>query len=45
MKSGIYVGQVRHRRMAPVPHLFTYRMFMMYLDLAELPRLFERRWL
>jgi DUF1365 family protein len=31
--------------MAPVPHLFTYRMFMMYLDLAELPRLFERRWL
>ena len=45
MKSGIYVGQVRHRRMAPVPHLFSYRMFMMYLDLAELPRLFERRWL
>jgi DUF1365 family protein len=45
MNSGIYVGQVRHRRTAPVPHAFTYRMFMMYLDLAELPGLFRGRWL
>ena len=45
MNSGIYVGQVRHRRMLPRPHAFTYRMFMMYLDLGELPALFRGRWL
>ena len=44
MKSAIYFGQVRHRRMAPVVHEFSFRMFMMYLDLAELPRLFQDRW-
>ena len=44
-KSGIYKGRVRHRRMSPAPHEFSYRMFMMYLDLAELPELFRRRWL
>jgi len=43
--SGIYAGQVRHRRLQPVPHEFTYRMFMMYLDLDELPGLFRGRWL
>jgi len=31
--------------MAPVRHEFTYRMFMLYLDLAELPQLFDRHWL
>jgi DUF1365 family protein len=31
--------------MAPVGHAFSYRMFMLYLDLAELPQVFERRWL
>jgi DUF1365 family protein len=45
MKSGIYQGQVKHRRFRPVPHAFRYRMFMMYLDLAELPELFRGRWL
>ena len=45
MKSAIYLGQVRHRRMKPVEHQFSYRMFMMYLDLAELPGLFRGRWL
>jgi DUF1365 family protein len=30
--------------MAPVAHEFSYRMFMMYLDLAELPGLFRGRW-
>ena len=44
MNSRIYFGRVRHRRLAPVEHAFSYRMFMLYLDLAELPRLFERRW-
>ena len=45
MHSCLYVGQVRHRRFAPRPHAFSYRLFMVYLDLAELPRLFQRRWL
>ena len=31
--------------MAPVRHEFSYRMFMLYLDLSELPQLFDRRWL
>ena len=44
MKSGIYFGQVRHRRMAPVAHAFNYRMFMLYLDLDELPGVFRGRW-
>ena len=45
MNSAIYFGRVRHRRLAPVGHEFSYRMFMLYLDLAELPQVFERRWL
>ena len=44
MKSAIYQGQVRHRRMTPVEHAFSFRMFMMFLDLSELPQLFDRRW-
>jgi len=31
--------------MKPVVHEFEYRMFMMYLDLAELPDVFRGRWL
>jgi len=31
--------------MAPVVHEFSHRMFMLYLDLDELPRVFARRWL
>ena len=45
MKSCIYRGVVRHRRLTPVPHAFKYPLYMMYLDLEELPSLFERRWL
>ncbi|MCX5661337.1 MAG: DUF1365 domain-containing protein [Planctomycetota bacterium] len=45
MNSRLYLGRVRHRRFAPVPHAFAYRMFMVYLDLAELPTLFQGRWL
>lgn len=44
MKSCIYTGQVRHRRFAPKPHEFRYRLFMMYVDLAELPFLFDKHW-
>lgn len=42
MHSRIYKGWVRHRRRAPTQHRFRYRLFMMYLDLAELPGLFDR---
>lgn len=45
MESRIYEGWVRHRRKTPVENAFTYSLFLMYLDLAELPRVFERRWL
>ncbi len=41
MHSRIYKGWVRHRRVAPKRHEFRYRLFMLYVDLAELPRLFE----
>ncbi|OQW30151.1 MAG: chromosome partitioning protein ParA [Nitrospira sp. SG-bin1] len=44
MKSAIYTGHVRHRRFSPVSHAFTYRLFMMYVDLDELPTLFQNRW-
>ncbi len=45
MHSAIYLGQVRHRRFAPRAHTFDYRLYMMYLDLAELPHVFRGRWL
>lgn len=45
LASAIYEGWVRHRRHAPRAHAFRYRMAMLYLDLAELPALFARRWL
>lgn len=41
MHSAIYTGWVRHRRFLPVSHEFRYRTFMMYLDLDELPNLFN----
>lgn len=44
MESCIYEGQVSHARSHPVKHAFRYRVFMMYLDLEELPSLFKRRW-
>ena len=45
MKSCIYEGRVRHRRFSPRRHEFSYSMYMMYLDLDELPGLFDRFWL
>jgi DUF1365 family protein len=42
MQSCIYEGQVSHSRLTPVEHAFRYRLFMLYLDLAELPRVFDR---
>jgi len=45
LASCIYAGRVRHRRFRPRPHEFSYSLFMMHLDLDELPRLFDGRWL
>ena len=44
MASCIYEGQVRHSRKSPVEHHFSYRVFMMFLDLDELDKVFRRRW-
>ena len=44
MKTAIYEGKVRHRRFHPVKNVFEYRLFMMYLDLAELDYVFKKRW-
>ena len=39
--SCAYEGWVRHRRFEPVEHNFRYPLFLMYLDLDELPELFD----
>jgi len=44
-KSCLYVGQVRHRRFTPKAHQFSYKLFLMYLDMSELPSVFDRFWL
>lgn len=44
MHSCIYEGRVKHSRTMPAVHKFSYRLFMMYLDLDELPTLFQKRW-
>ena len=45
MQSCLYLGSLRHRRHAPRPHAFRYRVFMTYLDLGELDEVFRGRWL
>ncbi|MDW7535399.1 MAG: DUF1365 domain-containing protein [Candidatus Nitrotoga sp.] len=44
MHSALYLGSLRHRRFAPREHVFSYPLFMVYLDLAELDWVFTRRW-
>ncbi|HET7589177.1 MAG TPA: DUF1365 domain-containing protein [Solirubrobacterales bacterium] len=39
--SAVYEGWVRHRRFEPVEHEFRYPLFLMYLDLAELPEVLD----
>ena len=41
MESCIYEGSVRHRRFKPVANTFRYSLCMLYLDLAELPGVFD----
>jgi uncharacterized protein len=45
MHSALYRGWLDHRRVAPRPHAFRYPLFMVYLDLGELDRVFRGRWL
>lgn len=41
LRSCLYEGTVRHRRVGEVAHEFCHPLFMAYLDLAELPELFD----
>lgn len=45
MKSAIYTGKVIHQRFQPIKHKFNYRVFMLLLDLDELPEIFDSYWL
>ncbi|MFP4137875.1 MAG: DUF1365 domain-containing protein [Halomonas sp.] len=40
-RSRIYRGELRHRRFLPRGHAFTYGVWMAWLDLDELPELFD----
>jgi DUF1365 family protein len=39
--SAIYEGVVTHRRRTPVEHAFRFRLFMLYVDLDELPQVLD----
>ncbi|MDG1944910.1 MAG: DUF1365 domain-containing protein [Halioglobus sp.] len=41
MKSRIYEGVIRHRRVSPIEHEFQYKVSMPYLRLDELPEIFS----
>ena len=45
LASAVYEGRVTHRRHAPRPHAFEYRMAQLYLDLDEVDTIFSGRWL
>jgi DUF1365 family protein len=44
VESCLYEGWVHHRRQAPA-HAFRFPLFLVYLDLGELDRVFRGRWL
>ena len=41
MESALYLGTLRHRRFRPVPHEFTYPLFMSFLDIDRIPELMK----
>ena len=43
MRSCLYEGVVQHRRFDPIEHSFRYRLFLVFVDLAELDSLFSYR--
>jgi DUF1365 family protein len=45
VNSRLYTGRVTHRRLGAVRNEFRYTLFMAYLDLDELPGLFDPYWL
>ncbi len=45
MESRLYTGDVWHQRLTPVGNRFSYSLFFLYLDLAELETVFAERWL
>jgi DUF1365 family protein len=45
MESALYEGRVHHVRQLAPRHAFTKRLYLLYLDLAELDRVFAGRWL
>lgn len=45
MQSCLYEGHIRHARHIPVKNAFSYSLFFVYLDLAELDHVFQDRWL
>jgi DUF1365 family protein len=45
VQSALYEGVVRHARTAPSRHAFEMKLFLAYLDLAELDEVFDGRWL
>ncbi len=42
MEPGLFVGTLRHRRLSPVPHAFTYGLFMVLVDIDRIPELMGR---
>jgi uncharacterized protein len=44
MHSALYIGRLRHRRLTPRAHAFSYAIWMLWLDLAELDSVFRGRW-
>ncbi|MBM4192199.1 MAG: DUF1365 domain-containing protein [Gammaproteobacteria bacterium] len=42
--SALYTGHIRHRRFGPQRNDFRYRIYLAYLDLAELDTVFLGRW-
>jgi uncharacterized protein len=45
VESCLYTGRVLHRRSGAIRHAFAAPLFMLYLDLGELDRVFRGRWL
>ncbi len=44
-KSYIYTGTIRHRRLTPFNHFFSYPLFMTYLDLNTIQKTIKRSWI
>lgn len=43
-ENALYSGNIQHRRFSPKQHAFTYRMFQVYLNTADIGNTLERFW-